>query len=101
MVSVPECEGGDGEQVVALAVDERERVVGWLLGKFADWIISVFDDDLFKPGATWTQLPHRNSVAYLIPQFLGWTNLRAPTGTFTFNGHGGSYKVNVHWQVRT
>jgi hypothetical protein len=75
-------------------------VVGWLLGKFADWIISVFEDDLFKPGVTWTQLPHRNSVAYLIPQFLGWTNLRAPTGTFTFNGHGGSYKVNVHWQVR-
>ena len=33
------------------------------------------------------------------PSVLGWTNKRLPTGSFFVNGHGGSYQVNVHWQV--
>jgi hypothetical protein len=44
-------------------------------------------------------LPNRYEWMYKNAGDYGWTNFRAPTGTFTFNGHGGSYKVNVHWQV--
>jgi hypothetical protein len=60
---------------------------------------SGFADDLFDPGTHYVYLPNRYEWRYENASDHGWTNFRLPTGTFTFNGHGGSYKVNVHWQV--
>jgi len=77
------------------------KVVAWLVGAFAEFIVSLFADDVFAPGTAWVRLPHKLAFAYDDPALLGWTNKRLPTGTFTFNGHGGSYQVNVHWQVAT
>jgi hypothetical protein len=75
------------------------KAVAWLVGVFFDWLFELFQDDLFDPGQHYVYLPNRYEWMYKHASDYGWTNFRAPTGTFTFNGHGGSYKVNVHWQV--
>jgi hypothetical protein len=75
------------------------KAVAWLVGTFFDWLFELFQDDLFHPGEHYVYLPNRYEWMYKNAADYGWTNFRAPTGTFTFNGHGGSYKVNVHWQV--
>lgn len=75
------------------------KAVAWLVGVFFDWLFELFQDDLFDPGTHYVYLPNRYEWMYKNASDYGWTNFRAPTGTFTFNGHGGSYKVNVHWQV--
>jgi hypothetical protein len=75
------------------------KAVAWLVGVFFDWLFQLFLDDLFNPGTHYVYLPNRYEWMYKNASDYGWTAFRAPTGTFTFNGHGGSYKVNVHWQV--
>jgi hypothetical protein len=75
------------------------KAVAWLVGVFFDWLFELFQDDLFDPGTHYVYMPNRYEWMYKNASDYGWTNFRAPTGTFTFNGHGGSYKVNVHWQV--
>jgi len=75
------------------------KAVAWLVGVFFDWLFELFQDDLFDPGTHYVYMPNRYEWMYKNAADYGWTNFRAPTGTFTFNGHGGSYKVNVHWQV--
>ncbi|MFC4857331.1 hypothetical protein [Actinophytocola glycyrrhizae] len=75
------------------------KAVAWLVGVFFDWLFELFQDDLFDPGTHYVYLPNRYEWMYKNGSDYGWTNFRLPTGTFTFNGHGGSYKVNVHWQV--
>lgn len=75
------------------------KAVAWLVGVFFDWLFELFQDDLFDPGQHYVYMPNRYEWMYKNASDYGWTNFRAPTGTFTFNGHGGSYKVNVHWQV--
>lgn len=75
------------------------KAVAWLVGVFFDWLFELFQDDLFDPGTHYVYLPNRYEWMYKNASDYGWTNFRLPTGTFTFNGHGGSYKVNVHWQV--
>jgi|tagenome__1003787_1003787.scaffolds.fasta_scaffold20963897_2 hypothetical protein len=75
------------------------KAVAWLVGAFFDWLFELFQDDLFHPGESYVYLPNRYEWMYKNAADYGWTNFRLPTGTFTFNGHGGSYKVNVHWQV--
>jgi hypothetical protein len=75
------------------------KAVAWLVGTFFDWLFELFQDDLFHPGEHYVYLPNRYEWMYKNAADYGWTNFRASTGTFTFNGHGGSYKVNVHWQV--
>jgi hypothetical protein len=75
------------------------KAVAWLIGAFFDWIFELFQDDLFAPGESYVYLPNRYEWMYKHSSDYGWTNFRLPTGQFTFNGHGGSYKVNVHWQV--
>lgn len=75
------------------------KAVAWLVGVFFDWLFELFQDDLFHPGTHYVYMPNRYEWMYKNASDYGWTNFRAPTGTFTFNGHGGSYKVNVHWQV--
>jgi hypothetical protein len=75
------------------------KAVAWLVGVFFDWLFELFQDDLFDPGTHTVYLPNRYEWMYRNAADYGWTDFRAPTGTFTFNGHGGSYKVNVHWQV--
>lgn len=75
------------------------KAVAWLVSVFFDWLFELFQDDLFDPGTHYVYLPNRYEWMYKNASDYGWTNFRAPTGTFTFNGHGGSYKVNVHWQV--
>ena len=75
------------------------KAVAWLVGVFFDWLFELFQDDLFDPGTHYVYLPNRYEWMYKHASDYGWTNFRLPTGTFTFNGHGGSYKVNVHWQV--
>lgn len=75
------------------------KAVAWLVGVFFDWLFELFQDDLFDPGTHYVYLPNRYEWMYKDASDYGWTNFRLPTGTFTFNGHGGSYKVNVHWQV--
>jgi len=75
------------------------KAVAWLVGVFFDWLFELFQDDLFDPGTHYVYMPNRYEWMYKNVSDYGWTNFRAPTGTFTFNGHGGSYKVNVHWQV--
>jgi hypothetical protein len=75
------------------------KAIAWLVGVFFDWLFELFQDDLFDPGTHYVYLPNRYEWMYKNAADYGWTNFRLPTGTFTFNGHGGSYKVNVHWQV--
>lgn len=75
------------------------KAVAWLVGVFFDWLFELFQDDLFDPGTHYVYMPNRYEWMYKNASDYGWTNFRLPTGTFTFNGHGGSYKVNVHWQV--
>ncbi|TDV44306.1 hypothetical protein [Actinophytocola oryzae] len=75
------------------------KAVAWLVTTFFSWLFELFQDDLFSPGTHYVYLPNRYEWMYKNAGDYGWTNFRAPTGTFTFNGHGGSYKVNVHWQV--
>jgi hypothetical protein len=75
------------------------KAVAWLVGVFFDWLFELFQDDMFDPGTHHVYLPNRYEWMYKNASDYGWTDFRLPTGTFTFNGHGGSYKVNVHWQV--
>ncbi|MGB3441901.1 MAG: hypothetical protein WBA97_24410 [Actinophytocola sp.] len=75
------------------------KAVAWLVGTFFDWLFELFQDDMFHPGTHYVYMPNRYEWMYKNASNYGWTNFRLPTGTFTFNGHGGSYKVNVHWQV--
>jgi hypothetical protein len=75
------------------------KAVAWLVDTFFSWLIALFEDDMFLPGEHYVYLPNRYEWMYKNASDYGWTNFRLPPGTFTFNGHGGSYKVNVHWQV--
>lgn len=83
----------------AALADAIGKAVAWVVGAFFDWLIEMFHDDLFHPGKSYAYLPNRYEWMYKHPSDYGWTNFRSPTGTFTFNGHGGSYQVNIHWEV--
>ncbi|MGH3649044.1 MAG: hypothetical protein ACRDTM_17935 [Micromonosporaceae bacterium] len=72
------------------------EIVGWVVEAFAGWIIGLLMDDLFKPGFTYIGLHTPVAAGY---EKGWWTDYRAPSGRFTFKGHGGKYTVDCHWQV--
>lgn len=75
------------------------QAVAWLVTTFFSWLFELFLDDLFNPGIHGVYLPNRYEWMYKNPANYGWTDFRQPPGMFTFVGHGGTYKVKVHWQV--
>ncbi|MEU4746692.1 hypothetical protein AB0G02_40410 [Actinosynnema sp. NPDC023658] len=75
------------------------QVIGYLVGSFVQWVIDLFNDDLFDARTALVKLPHRYAFMYHDPADLGWTEYRRPTTQMRFVGHGGDYRVNVHWQV--
>ncbi len=87
--------------VGAAIAEALGQVVGWLVGVFVDWLLVLFQDDLFEARAAHVELPHRWEFLYNNPAHLGWTDHRLPSTSMSFVGHGGSYKVNVHWQVNS
>jgi len=74
------------------------QVVGWLVDTFVTWLTGLFNDNVFAPATFVVKLPTALSLQYDKPQTLGWTNKRQ-SGHVFFNGFGGSYRVNLHWQV--
>ncbi|MGH3738996.1 MAG: hypothetical protein ACRDT6_25875 [Micromonosporaceae bacterium] len=73
------------------------KVVAWVVGAFVGWIIGMFADDVFKPGYTIAGLHTRFAAGYI--KSNGWNDYRAPSGRFTWVGHGGKYTLDCHWQV--
>jgi hypothetical protein len=74
-------------------------IVAWLVTAFANWIISLWEDDLINSAAISVDLPMMFELMYEVPTSFGWTNHRKPTKSLMFIGDGAIYKVNVHWQV--
>ncbi|MFI9817366.1 hypothetical protein [Saccharothrix variisporea] len=87
--------------VGAAIAEALGQLVGWLVGVFVDWLLELFQDDLFEARTAHVELPHRYEFLYNNPAHLGWTNHRLPSTSMWFTGHGGQYKVNVHWQVNS
>ncbi|MEU7531667.1 hypothetical protein AB0A74_38450 [Saccharothrix sp. NPDC042600] len=87
--------------VGAAIAEALGQLVGWLVGVFVDWLLELFQDDLFEARTAHVQLPHRYEFLFNNPAHLGWTNHRLPSTSMWFTGHGGQYKVNVHWQVNS
>ncbi|WP_306750753.1 hypothetical protein [Saccharothrix yanglingensis] len=87
------------EHVAAAIAEAIGQVVAWLVGAFVDWLLSFFEDDLFEARTALVTLPHRYGFLYRDSSDLGWTNLRLPPTEMQFVGHGGDYRVKVHWQV--
>ncbi|WP_461118536.1 hypothetical protein [Saccharothrix stipae] len=75
------------------------QVVGWIVDEAVRWFIGMFEDDLFDARTAVVRLPHRYEFLYRQAADLGWTDHRLPTTEMRFVGHGGDYRVNVHWQV--
>lgn len=97
---IAEAVGDFASEYVGKALGEViGQVVGYLVGSFVDWLIDLFGDDLFDARTAVAQLPHRYEFLYRNAADLGWTNHRLPTTEMRFTGHGGDYRVNVHWQV--
>ena len=69
------------------------------VGAFVDWLLSFFEDDLFEARTALVTLPQRYGFLYRNSSDLGWTDLRLPPTEMQFAGHGGDYRVKVHWQL--
>ncbi len=83
-------------EAIAQALAEA---TAWLVNEFVNSIISIFEDDLFPPVTYEITLPSKWAWLYNNPADLGWTNKKLPPVTVTYTGHGGKYKVNMHYEV--
>lgn len=66
-------------------------VVGWLVGKLFDWLISLFNDNVFPPWTAELALP---SVWH---RWGAYTD--SPDSWFKTWAHGGKYQVWFDWQL--
>lgn len=66
-------------------------VVGWLLGELFDWLIGLFNDDIFPTWSAALALPsvwHKWGAYTDSPQYSFWTR-----------AHGGKYEVHFDWML--
>ncbi|XVS68389.1 hypothetical protein ACQPYE_26155 [Actinosynnema sp. CA-299493] len=91
--------------MVRAAVRHRSQVAfvddeQWVGGLASDGPDEPFgEDDLFEARAALVALPHRCGFLYRDSSDLGWIDFRLPPTEMQFVGHGGDYRVRVHWQV--
>lgn len=69
----------------------------WIIDKLVDWLISLFQDDIFKPFTTWINIPSM-SARWNFPNGT-WGNTWGPLQTVTYTGFGGQYALTYQWQL--
>ena len=67
-------------------------IVGWVLAKFIDWLIGLFQDDVFKPVTLSTSIPS------LSARWPG-NKTDSPEGEVRFRGYGGEYRLVYDWRM--
>lgn len=67
-------------------------VAGAILGALVGWLISVLQDDIFRPQSVALRLPTPDAT------FSGGS-LSSPQHSVTFNDHGGTYRVYYSWLI--
>jgi hypothetical protein len=66
--------------------------VGWVIAKFIEWLIGLFNDDVFKPFTVSVNIP---SLSARWPG--GKTD--SPEGVINYSGYGGTYSVTFDWRL--
>jgi hypothetical protein len=92
---------GESDSIAEIIAETVAEVLKYLTIEFVEWVISWFGDDLFPPVTYSVTLPSKYSWMYIDPAELGWTNGKLPSSSVYFNGHGGQYRANVHYEVKS
>lgn len=66
-------------------------VVGWVLGKFIEWLIGLFQDDIFAPITLTASIPSLGAT------WSGKTD--SPEGEVKWTGYGGEYRLVFDWRL--
>lgn len=73
------------------------KAVAWIIDKVVDWLIKLFQDDIFKPFTAWCTVPSFGA-RWNYPNGT-WGNPWSPINTVRFHGFGGRYRLDYQWHI--
>lgn len=90
---------GESAETGALIAEMVAVVLGLAMDGLVSWLGSIAQDDIFPAVTTLATIASNLEATFVNPEQQGWSNLRSPNDSLSFVGHGGRYRVDMHWEV--